>query len=98
MRAFRPARLSVAAFATLLLILPSPALAQAGDPVDRATEGNMKPLAGDVVIALIRRSCWGPLDDESDCTIGEETAPPYIHLLRRQGEFWVYVYRYRAPD
>lgn len=67
------------------------------DPVDRATEGNMKPLAGDVLIALIRRSCWGPLDDESDCATGQETAPPYIHLLRRQGEFWVYVYRYRAP-
>ncbi len=67
------------------------------DPVDRATEGNMKPLAGDVVIALIGRTCWGPLDDESDCATGQETAPPYIHLLRRQGEFWVYVYRYRAP-
>jgi hypothetical protein len=66
------------------------------DPVDRATEGNMKPQPGDVVIALIRRVCYGPVEDDSDCSIGEENTPPYVHMLRRQGEFWVYAYRFRA--
>lgn len=66
------------------------------DPVDPATEGNMKPQAGDVVIWLISRLCFGPLDDDSDCTLGVENDPPYVHMLRKQGDIWVYAYRFRA--
>lgn len=65
------------------------------DPVDRATEGNMKPQPGDVVIALMRRICYGPPGDESDCELNVENDPPHIHMLRRQGDFWVYAYRFR---
>jgi len=66
------------------------------DPVDRATEGNMKPQAGDVVIGIITRLCFGPIDDDADCTPGVENDPPYVHMLRRQGDIWVYAYRFRA--
>lgn len=66
------------------------------DPVDRATEGNMKPQPGDVVIGLILRSCLGPPEDEFSCTLNVETQPPHVHTLRKQGNFWVYAYRFRA--
>lgn len=66
------------------------------DPVDPATEGNMKPQPGDVVIGLLRRSCLGPPDDETSCTLNVETQPPHVHMLRKQGKFWIYAYRFRA--
>jgi hypothetical protein len=66
------------------------------DPVDPATEGNMKPQPGDVVIGLMRRTCYDSPDDEPKCTLGIENHPPHVHMLRKQGEFWVYAYRFRA--
>jgi hypothetical protein len=66
------------------------------DPVDRATEGDMKPQPGDVVLGLMRRTCYGPADSDADCEIGVETEPPHVHMLRRQGNLWVYAYRFRA--
>lgn len=66
------------------------------DPVDPATEGNMKPQPGDVVIGLLRRSCLAIPDDEPNCTLNVENNPPHVHMLRKQGEFWVYAYRFRA--
>jgi hypothetical protein len=65
------------------------------DPVDRATEGNMKPQPGDVVIGLMRRFCAGPVDDDSNC-LDVENDPPYVHMLRKRGDHWVYAYRFRA--
>jgi len=65
------------------------------DPVDRSTEGNMKPQPGDVVIGYMIRDCFGAADDISDCDkVGND--PPYVHMLRKQGDIWVYAYRFRA--
>jgi hypothetical protein len=65
------------------------------DPVDRSTEGNMKPQPGDVVIAYMVRACYGAVDDQTNCQ-DVESDPPYVHMLRKQGDVWVYAYRFLA--
>lgn len=65
------------------------------DPVDPATEGNMKPQTGDVVIGYMIRDCFGAVDDVSDCD-KVENDPPYVHMLRKRGDLWIYAYRFRA--
>lgn len=65
------------------------------DPVDRSTEGNMKPQPGDVVIGYMIRDCFGAANDVTNCD-EVENDPPYVHMLRRQGDIWVYAYRFRA--
>ena len=66
------------------------------DPVDPATEGDMNPQAGDVVIGLLRRACFERHDREPNCTLNVEKNPPYVYMLRKQGDIWVHVYRFRA--
>ena len=65
------------------------------DPVDRGTEGNMRPQPGDVVIGYMIRDCFGAAEDVTNCD-EVENDPPYVHMLRKQGDIWVYAYRFRA--
>lgn len=64
------------------------------DPVEPRTEGPLKPLPGDVLIALHSRRCYGT-DGKHHCSIGVEEDPPGVYMLRKQGEIWTNPYFFR---
>lgn len=66
------------------------------DPVDSATEGTLKPLPGDVIIAVFQRNCHSVVaEGVSPCSIGVEEEPPNVYMLRKQGDLWTNPYHFK---
>ena len=66
------------------------------DPVNRATEGPLKPLAGDVIIAVFERNCYSEtLPGIPPCSIGVEDEPPNVYMMRKQGDRWTNPYHFK---
>ena len=65
------------------------------DPLDPATEGTARWLPGDVIIGFMRRPCIKLHTGDYNCAIGVESDPLFVHIVRKQGDHWVYVSRFR---
>lgn len=64
------------------------------NPVEPATEGWLKPQPGDILIGVMRRSCFVSYTNP-DCAIGVENEPLGVFMTRKVGDYWTNPYFFR---
>ena len=65
------------------------------NPLEPTTEGTAQWLPGDVLIGLMRRACFKYDGRPDNCTLDVENKPLFVYILRREGEDWIFVSRFR---